>query len=224
MTVEQYEKLKYGVYSPVDNMFSGHLEHMPTSELLSILLRSSKLETNFSLAGRIIQDYGVNPIRKIKNPEQVMNEYGVSRYNAAIIVACFEIADRLSSQGKRLFVRGPEDVYEYMKHIKHNRKEVMYALYLNVKNVMIHEEVISMGTLSETPIHAREIFHKAIEICAASVVLVHNHPSGTYEPSLADDNVTRSIKEASDLLRIPLIDHVIIADCGYYSYNKERRI
>ena len=97
-------------------------------------------------------------------------------------------------------------------------------LCINTKNYVIHEEVISIGTLTGTLVHPREVFNTAIEHNAGSIIVIHNHPSGEFEPSVNDDGITRMLKESGDILQIPLTDHVIIAENGYYSYNKERRI
>lgn len=115
---------------------------------------------------------------------------------------------------KRLY--SGEDVYKYCKDMQKLPKEYLRGLYLNVKNEIIHDEIISIGTIDQSICHPRDILRPAILHNAAAFILVHNHPSGDTTPSQADINITNKIKKISYILSITLLDHVIIGD-GYKS-------
>ena len=101
-----------------------------------------------------------------------------------------------------------------MAHLKHER---VRALYLDSKNRLVSDELLSEGSLDEAAIHPREVVKKALDLGAAALIMVHNHPSGSPEPSRADIQITNKIAEAGRLLGITLHDHVIIAKEGHVS-------
>jgi len=96
-------------------------------------------------------------------------------------------------------------------------KEHLRGIYLNAHHKVIHDEVISIGTVNANIIHPREVFKPALEYSAAAVVLVHNHPSGEVGPSDADVDVTKQLIEAGKLLGIALVDHVIVTKDTFQS-------
>jgi DNA repair protein RadC len=122
----------------------------------------------------------------------------------------------------------PEVVYEIMQKLLNSEdqftkdKEHVWVICLNTRNVVIKIELVSLGTTNQSLVHPREVYRRAISINACSIVLVHNHPSGDVEASQEDISVTVRIVEGGSLLGIPLRDHVIIADSGYYSFKEER--
>ena len=115
-------------------------------------------------------------------------------------------------------------MFEYTKDMSTLVKEHFRGLYLNTKNYVIHDEIISIGHLSGALVHPREVFKAAVEFSASSVIIVHNHPSGDPEPSKNDDKITQMIKEAGNIMNIPLTDHVIIGESSYYSYNEKNKM
>lgn len=94
------------------------------------------------------------------------------------------------------------------------------AIYLNVRNRELACETVSIGTLTASLIHPREVFGPAIATLAAGLVLAHNHPSGDPSPSREDRDITRRLAQAGGILGIPLIDHVIISESGYFSFRE----
>jgi len=91
------------------------------------------------------------------------------------------------------------------------------GLYLDTHNKVIHQEVVSIGTINSNIVHAREVFRPALEYGAAAVVLAHNHPSGVSTPSVADIQITKRLVEAGKIIGIDLLDHVVIARDSYSS-------
>lgn len=110
---------------------------------------------------------------------------------------------------------------EAIKLIKDFQKEHFIGLYLNTKNKVIHSEVISMGTLNYTVVHAREVYKPAFIHSANSIIIIHNHPSGDITPSHHDNVVTQKLHETGEVLDIKMLDHLIIGKDKYYSYSKE---
>ena len=109
-------------------------------------------------------------------------------------------------------------MYKYfVDELMVKNKEHFYVLFLDTKNRVIGEELVSVGTLNASLIHPREVFSPAIKACANSIIVVHNHPSGDCEPSIEDKEVTKQIKEAGNVLGINLLDHVIIGKDGFRS-------
>lgn len=132
----------------------------------------------------------------------------------AVILAAFELARRVAAgdQEEKRYIRGPEDVASrFGPLLRDLRHEEFWAIILNSANVVQAEIRISVGTLNASLAHPRECFAEAIQRRAASIVFVHNHPSGNAEPSSEDVALTRQLHESGRILGIPVHDHVIIA-------------
>lgn len=114
-------------------------------------------------------------------------------------------------------VKEPEDVYKVMRFLEKADREMLYALHLDAKNRIIAMELVSMGSLTSNLIHPREVFKGAILNNSASVILVHNHPSGAAEPSQEDLKRTEGLIKAGEMLGIPVIDHIVIGNGKYSS-------
>ncbi|MBI5201659.1 MAG: DNA repair protein RadC [Elusimicrobia bacterium] len=116
---------------------------------------------------------------------------------------------------------GPRQVFEKLSALRHKRKEHFVALYVNARNRLMHVETVSIGTLTASLVHPREVFGPAVERSAAGVIVAHNHPSGDCRPSAEDRAATRRLERAGRILGVPLLDHVVIGDAGYYSFREE---
>lgn len=120
-------------------------------------------------------------------------------------------------------VRTPGELVEQLTELAESDREQIVAIFLDIKNVPLGMQTISVGTLNFSVGHPREIFKGAILCNANSLILAHNHPSGDLTPSTADDSLTRDIAEAGKLLDIRLLDHVIVGpNGGYFSYSESR--
>lgn len=104
--------------------------------------------------------------------------------------------------------------------VREAKKEHFLILCLNARRQLIHLETVSIGTLSASLVHPREVFSPAIAHAAAAVVAVHNHPSGDSTPSSEDRDVTRRLQRAGELLGIPLADHVVVSASGFFSFRE----
>jgi DNA repair protein RadC len=201
--------LKYGAGSLSD------------AQLLAIMLRTgADGKTAIGLAMEILNSFG--NLRKIGNASltELASFKGIGNAKAAQMMAAFELGRRLlgeTSEKRPVFSSG-RDVYLYYRHFFDNRKkEVFRCALLDAKNRMFKDSLVSEGTLTNSLIHPREAFREAIRESAASVIFVHNHPSGDPGPSREDIVVTERLVEVGDIVGIKVLDHVIIGDGTYAS-------
>ena len=148
--------------------------------------------------------------------------HGIGEAKACIILAAVELGRRIGQVRNpgRPMISSPADVDRLLRgRIANLDRENFVAVLLNTKNEVIENPTVSIGTLSTSLVHPREVFKPAVRASAASVILAHNHPSGKVEPSQEDREVTRRIGEAAEVLGIEVLDHVIVGD-GYYSMKE----
>ena len=181
----------------------------------------SKSEDVYTLSNRIIREYGSKALAEEKNPKKLQEILSIGEVNACKLVSTFELGRRFYSSKvlNRKLIRGPEDVFEYAQDMSSLVKENFRGLYLNSKNYIIHDEIISIGHLTASLVHPREVFKSAIEYSAAGIIVLHNHPSGDPDPSENDKKITKTLVETGKILNIPLLDHIIIGEGKYYSFN-----
>lgn len=149
---------------------------------------------------------------------------GISRQKALKLAAVFEIARRLAAEipAPAPLVKCPADVAGLlMEEMRYLDREHLKLLILNSKDRVISAETVAVGTLSANQIHPREIFRSAVKKSAASIILVHNHPSGDPTPSPEDIDETEKIIEAGNIIGIEVLDHIIIGDGQYISLGSE---
>jgi len=156
---------------------------------------------------------------------ELMKIKGIGLAKASTIQASFELNKRINS-GKLPIkkVKNSSDIAKYyMEKMKDLKKEHLIAVFLDSKNKIIKDEVISIGTLDSSLVHPREVFKEAIKNSASSMILIHNHPSGDPTPSEEDLEITRKMMEVGEELEINVLDHVIIGDNNWWSW-KERAL
>lgn len=205
---------------PREKLMQSGVQALTLDELLAIILGTGyKKENVLELSKRIFKDYGSKTITGYSRVSDVMADFDLPKVKACQLLACFEI-------GKRIFadksidiptIRSPQDVWEFVSDMHNLKKEYLRGLYLNIKNQIIHDEIISIGTIDQSIAHPRDIFVPAIKYHAAAMIMVHNHPSGDATPSQADIELTKKIKDIGDLLSIAVLDHIIITKSGYQS-------
>lgn len=141
--------------------------------------------------------------------------------NALVIKSVMEIYRR-RTQKREYKITQPRDASEYlMEELRYLKKEVLAVLYLNTKNIVICKEIVSMGSINSSIVHPREIFIGAVKNSSASIIVLHNHPSGNPEPSNEDISITHRLKDSGKLLGIELLDHIIIGDGRYVSLKEK---
>ncbi|MFA6586181.1 MAG: DNA repair protein RadC [Candidatus Paceibacterota bacterium] len=193
------------------------LKHGPlalsVSELMALVLNTgTKKEGVLEMSSRIIKNYGEGSIMSQKNPVNLANNFDIPLIKAVQIVACAELGRRFFQKDDLSLpvIRTAREIYQYVRDMHNLSKEHLRGIYLNAHYKVIHDEVISIGTVDANIIHPREVFKPAIEHSAVALILVHNHPSGSTDPSEADLSVTRQLIDAGKLLGVDLIDHVIV--------------
>ena len=139
-------------------------------------------------------------------------------YSFEELVALVEEKAR-EEQGDKL--ENADDVYKHLYSYANESREHFIAITLDGTSRIIETRVISIGTLNQSLVHPREVFRPAIQDNAAGIIVAHNHPSGTLEPSRADNRVTTRLREAGQILGIDLLDHLIITPTGFFSYADE---
>jgi DNA repair protein RadC len=147
---------------------------------------------------------------------------GIGPTKASQIMSCFELGRRyFGSKDTQVRVTRPEDILPLVAHLREKRQEHFVCIALNGAGEVLGNRIITVGLLNHSLVHPREVFADAITDRAASVICVHNHPSGSLEPSSQDIAITTQLKEAGSILGIQLIDHIIVTRAGHVSM-KER--
>ena len=142
---------------------------------------------------------------------------GLGEAKIAVLLANFELARRYLLNDERPIIDSPEKAVELLSDIHDKKQEYFVCLTLDGANRLITKRVISIGTLTASLVHPREVFADAISDRAASIIVAHNHPSGSLEASQADKDVTNRLAEAGKLLGITLNDHIIVTKSDYIS-------
>lgn len=199
---------------PRERLMSQGPEALSVRELLAVVLGVGTVKEDvIEMANRLIRDYGEKSVLAEKNAEHLSKEMNIPIVKACQIVACGELGRRFYEKGESGFrvVHNASDAYQYLQDMRSLPKEHLRGLYLNSRNRIIRDEVISIGTINSNMIHPREVFRPAIESNASAVILAHNHPSGDVVPSAEDIAITDQIIQAGKILGIALLDHIIIA-------------
>ncbi|TLU83008.1 MAG: JAB domain-containing protein [Chlorobium sp.] len=192
------------------------------AELLAIILGSGTRHLNIlDTCNEIIARFGLEKLPDCTIVE-LQKVKGIGKAKAMQIVSIFELNRRLVyTRNLCRKINAARDVFEYMEgRIHDDTKEHLYVLHLNTKNQIMKNELVSVGTLNASLIHPREVFKSAIRESSHAIILVHNHPSGDVEPSNADRQVTSLLKQASSIIQIELLDHIIIGKTGWFSFRE----
>ncbi len=209
---------------PREKLIKDGPEALALSELLAVILNTgNKKEDVLEMSNRIIREYGEKSIIAQKNVNKLAEELDIPLLKACQIIACGEIGRRFyekNSSGLAV-IRNAKDVYEYLQDMRNLPKEHLRGLYLNSHNRIIHDEVISIGTINSSIIHAREVFRPAIQYNAAAIIIAHNHPSDIATPSSQDLEITNQLVKVGKMLGINVLDHVIITKSTYASINAQ---
>ncbi|MDW5549927.1 RadC family protein [Methanosarcina sp.] len=209
---------------PRERLIRNGPESLSNAELLGIILRTGSREENVvNLCSRILTEYSIKQL-SLANISRLMQVHGVGKAKAAQIAAVFELARRLETfvEEPKRKVCSPKDVYTLMyPKMREQKKEKFITLCLDTKNQILREEVVSIGSLNASIVHPREVFKSALMESSASVIMVHNHPSGDPSPSREDIMVTEKMVEGGKILGIDVLDHIIIGEGRYVSLKDE---
>ena len=227
-----YEPTKLNIKSwaeedrPREKLLNKGAQALSDVELLAILLRSgSREETAVGLAQRVLHGADNNLNELGRQALSTLTRFkGLGETKALTIIAALELGRRrqLTDVKDRPQIRSSRDSYNAISTILADLPhEEFWILMLNRANRIISRERVSMGGVTGTVVDARIVFKRALDMLACSIVLCHNHPSGSLRPSQADIDLTKKMKAAGKTLDILIVDHLIISDEGYYSFADE---
>ena len=202
------------------------VEALSAQEILAVILgRGVAGESVMVTAQRLLSQFGNLKGIADASVEELSQVRGIGLAKAAQIKAAFELSSRLdgyAEAGDKPIVKTPEDVNSLVRgRLRGKKKEYFLALLLDTRNQLIKVAEISVGSLDTSIVHPREVFKEAISASAASVVFVHNHPSGDPEASEDDIGLTKRLAEAGELVGIEVLDHIIISDKKFLSLKRE---
>ncbi len=212
---------------PREKFLQKGADALSKSDLLAILLGSG-------IKGKNVKQLSENIIKKFdKNflnitVDDLLEISGIGQAKALQIVSAISLVKRFYDENKtnEIVIKNSQDVLSLTYDLRDKKKEHLVCLYLNSRNVLLKKEIISIGLLDKTLLHPREIFYPATELNAASVILVHNHPSGDSSPSERDKQIIENIVQAGEIMGIPVIDFIIISQNNHYSFceklNKQK--
>ena len=192
-------------------------------ELLAILISTGNKETNvLELASQVLQAHkGITGLQNLTLSE-LTQEKGIGKAKATTILAAVELGKRVhnSTVAYRPVINGSPDAGVLLEsRMRHLDREHFCVVLLSANNAVIGIETISIGTLTNTQVHPREVFKQAIRQSASGVILAHNHPSGDSVPSDEDLYLTERLVETGQIIGIHVIDHIIVGEDSYYSFR-----
>ena len=214
---------------PREKLLLRGAHNLSDAELIAILLRTGKKgKSVVTITQELLKSEGNLAVLASKSIKSLMEIEGVGKDKAATLLAAFEISRRIQHQSKWFSdkkITSPAEVAEiFIPLLRDDQKEKFIVVCLNSANKIIKYEIISIGNLNSSVVHPREIFKVAIDNTSASIILIHNHPSGNPEPSNEDISITRKIVEAGKIMDIPVFDHLIIAGGKFTSFVEKRLI
>jgi DNA repair protein RadC len=204
---------------PREKMQKYGVDKLTDDELLALLLGSGVKGVNvLQLSKKILRVVALVGKDKI-TLDDLLKIKGLGAVKAAQVLAIIALSNRLAIDAPVLLTA--EDIWKSCADIRDSKKEHFLAFYLDTQNRLIERQIISIGTLNASLVHPREVFEPAVALHAAGVIVVHNHPSNTPEPSQEDREVTHRLAEAGKILGIALLDHVIVTKSLFVSFAEK---
>src|SRR2546425_10276411 len=209
------------VLLPRDKLLRFGAAVLGQAELVAVLLGTGTKGRSVNLiAEDLVAQHGGQGLLGLSLDEWAQKK-GVGRVKAARMLAAFELGRRLlAPQAEEPRISSPAEAYALVRDLKRARKEHLISPYLDAQNRLICRETVSIGSLNTTRTHPREVLQPAIVNSALAFILVHNHPSGSLDPSRDDVEFTRTMARAGELMGISLYDHLIVSQ----KRSEERRV
>ena len=207
---------------PRERLLNVGKENLSNEELISIILKTgTKGYSVKTLSSLIMSEY--KSIENLQNAtvNKLLKIKGIGKVKAIELIAALELGKRVyrNQKSKKVNFGNTNNVYNFFKNIVDGEKqELFFAAYLDTKNNLISYKMLFKGTINTSCVHPREIFKHAFLESAYSIIVVHNHPSGDTTPSKLDMEFTSHLFEIGNIVGIPLLDHIIVSNEGYYSF------
>ena len=204
---------------PREKLVKKGVQSLKNDELLSVLIGSG-------IKGKDVRKLSREIVTMLDDSfadlslEKLLKIHGLGVAKASQIIASLELAKRYTSQSNRKIISA-QDVYDELKAFSTKQQEYFLVITLDGASHIINTRTVFIGTLNQSLVHPREVFADAIADRSAGIIIAHNHPSGTLSASRADIAVTQRLEEVSKLVGIELLDHVILAKDGFYSFADE---
>ncbi len=211
---------------PREKCIQQGAETLSHAELLAILLRSgTKRYSALDIAKQLLADNDGLLQHGMMTTGALSKYHGVGPAKATTLAAAFQLGARFHEvlqTNETPVITGPESVANaYGERMRLLQKEVCKVILLNRAHRAYRDINISVGSISASIVHPREVFKPAIDHLASAIILMHNHPSGELKASRQDIEITKTIQQAGEILDIPLLDHIIIGHSGYLSLREQ---
>jgi DNA repair protein RadC len=210
---------------PRERFITNGPQSLSNHELIAILLRTgTSQESVLQLSNRLLTHFEGLRLLKAASLEEITSIKGIGKAKAIQVLAAVEIGRRIANLAydDRYVIRSPEDGAKYMMNdMRFLSQEHFVCLYLNTKNQVIHKQTVFIGSLNASIVHPREVYKEALKRSAASIICLHNHPSGDPAPSREDIEVTKRLVECGKIIGIELLDHLIIGENKFVSLKEK---
>lgn len=209
---------------PRERLHSVGVRALSNAELIALIVRSRARDRDVLYPARAVLEVarGVDGLARM-DANALARVDGVGPAMAASIAAALELGRRAASRPLQQggVLRGPDDVHRHFAPLLRDAaRERFIVVLLDGRHRIVGDATVSVGTLTASLVHPREVFRPALARAAAAVVLVHNHPSGDPTPSAEDRRVTGRLAEAGEILGVRVVDHVVVAERGYFSFQQ----
>ena len=208
---------------PRERLIKNGVESLSNEELLAIVLKTGTRGSSAKeLASEILSKIGsIKKLRDI-NYESLSKIKGIGMSKACELLSIIELGKRINKEIDSIInvsLTSTDMVYKFYKDkIGDKQQEYFYCIYLDNRKKIINEKLLFIGTINYSLVHPREVFKEAYLLGASSIICVHNHPGGNPIPSKQDYEITNNLIEASKILGVKFLDHVIICKNNYYSF------
>ena len=210
---------------PIERLIACGPEALSTAEIMAIVIRcGTRGENVVDLASRLLNSCGSMKNLACADFAELASVKGIGRVKAAQLKAAIELGKRvvLADFQEKKQVENPEDIVNMlMPKMRYLHKEEFRAVFLDTRNRILDVVTISVGSLDTSIVHPREVFREAVRRSSASVIFVHNHPSGDPVPSEEDIAVTKRLMQAGELLGVQVLDHIVIGDNVFVSFKNK---
>lgn len=213
---------------PRERLMEVGAEKLSNQELLAIFIRTgTKKESVSHVSNNLLARLENLAALRELSIEELQQLTGIGKVKAVEIKAMIELGKRINQSELRLKgqVLGSEKLgRKMMQELGDKKQEHLVALYLNTQNQIISQKTIFIGSVNRSIAEPREILHYAVKCMATSLIIVHNHPSGSVDPSRNDVIFTETLKKSCETLGLVLLDHLIVGSSGYYSFREESEL
>lgn len=211
---------------PREKLLEKGAENLKDAELLAVLIRTGRAgKSALDIAREILKKYSLAKLASISITD-LLKINGIENTKAVTIKAALELGQRAGKlfDSSLPILDSPRSMVDQLSDLRNKKKEYFVALYLNARNQLIHRETISIGTLTASLVHPREVMQPAVYHFATSIIIAHNHPSDNPEPSKEDILLTENLVRSGKILDINVLDHIIITNRDYFSFKQKGMI